>query len=119
MLIFFYSFFSPFSAQTCTLSIACENLFHPYFNIKGADQPAQLRIQICSFVVRSLIHAMSLVSISEFGSLHLVCVTEQTVSSRICLETPKTGFLRAGLLLLVVCYFVIDQLANLYSVILR
>ena len=46
-----------------------ENLFMPYANNKGADQPAHPRSLISAFVVRCLDSIISLVSISEISSL--------------------------------------------------
>ena len=45
-----------------------ENLFMPYANNKGADQPVHLRSLISTFVVRYLHSIMSLVYISEIIS---------------------------------------------------
>ena len=46
-----------------------KNLFLPYANNKGADQPAHPRSLISTFVVRCLDSIISLVSISEIWSL--------------------------------------------------
>ena len=46
-----------------------KNLFLPYANNKGADQPAHPRSLISTFVVRCLDSILSLVSISEISSL--------------------------------------------------
>ena len=46
-----------------------ENLFMPYANNKGADQPAHPRSLINSFVVRCLDSIIPLVSLSEISSL--------------------------------------------------
>ena len=70
-----------------------ENLFMPYANNKGADQPAHPCSLISTFVVRCLDSIILLVSISEIWSLYLASVAAQT---GLCLpwsETPKTGFL--------------------------
>ena len=47
----------------------CENLFLPYANNKGADQPAHPRCLSSAFVFRCLDRTISLVSISEIPSL--------------------------------------------------
>ena len=46
-----------------------ENLFLPYANNSGADQPAHPPSLISTFVVRCLVSIISLVSISEISSL--------------------------------------------------
>ena len=46
-----------------------ENLFLPYANNKGADQPAHPRSLISTFVVHCLDSILSLVSLSEISSL--------------------------------------------------
>ena len=53
------------------------NLFLPYANDKGADQPAHPRNLISTFVVRCLDRIIPLVSISKISRLLLVSVTEQ------------------------------------------
>ena len=75
------------------MSHSWENLFMPYANNKGADQPAHLRSLISTFVVRCLDSMISLVSISEISSLHLAFVAVQDSLSLPWLQTPKTGFL--------------------------
>ena len=70
-----------------------ENLFMPYANNKGADQPARPRSLISAFVVRYLDSIIPLVSISEISSLCLASVAAQTGLSLPWLQTPKTGFL--------------------------
>ena len=70
-----------------------ENLFMPYTNNKGADQPAHLRILNSTFVVRHLDSIIPLVSISEILSLYLASVAAQAGLCLIWSETPKTGFL--------------------------
>ena len=54
-----------------------ENLFLPYANNKGADQPAHPRSLISTFVVRCLDSIIPLVSISEMSSLYLASVAVQ------------------------------------------
>ena len=46
-----------------------KNLFLPYANDKGADQPAHPRNLISTFVVRCLDRIIPLVSISKISSL--------------------------------------------------
>ena len=75
-----------------------ENLFLPYANNKGADQPAHPRRLISAFIVRCLDSIIPLVSISEISSLYLVSVTAQTGLSLIWLETPKSGFFMTRLI---------------------
>ena len=70
-----------------------ENLFMPYANNKGADQPAHLHSLISTFVVRCLDSIISLDSISEISRPWLVSSAEQAGLSLNWLRTPKTGFL--------------------------
>ena len=49
-------------------ALSWENLFLPYVNNKGADQPAHLRSLISAFAVRCLDSIISLVSNSEISS---------------------------------------------------
>ena len=62
-----------------------ENLFLPYANNKGADQPAHSRSLISAFVVRCLDSILLVVSISEISA-------EQAALSLTWSKTPKTGF---------------------------
>ena len=66
-----------------------ENLFLPYANNKGADQPSLISI----FVIRCLDSIIPVVSISEISSLYLASVAEQAGLCLTWLQTPKTGFL--------------------------
>ena len=66
-----------------------ENLFMPYANNKGANQPAQPRSLISAFVVRCLDCIISLVCTSEFSSRYLVSVAAQVGLSLTWWETPK------------------------------
>ena len=50
-------------------AMSWENLFMPYANNKGADQPAHPHSLISTFVVRCLDNIISQVSISEISSL--------------------------------------------------
>ena len=70
-----------------------ENLFLPYANNKGADQPAHPRSLISAFVVHWLGSIIPLVSISEISSLYLASVAAQAGLSLPWSQTPKTGFL--------------------------
>ena len=69
------------------------NLFLPYANNKGADQPAHPRSLNSAFVVRCLDSIISLVSISEISSLYLASMAEQADLSLTWSQIPKTGFL--------------------------
>ena len=71
----------------------------PYANNKGGDQPAHPHSLISAFVVRCLDSIMPLVSISEISSFFLASVAAQAGLSVTWSETPKTGFLVAGLIL--------------------
>ena len=70
-----------------------ENLFMPYANNKGADQPVHPRSLISAFVVRCLDSIIPLVSIPEISSLCLASVAVQTGMSLPWSQTLKTGFL--------------------------
>ena len=64
----------------------------PYANNKGADQSANPRSPISTFVIRCLHGIISLVSISEISSIYLASVAAQ---SDLCLawsETPEDRF---------------------------
>ena len=54
-----------------------ENLFMPYANNKGADQPAHLRSLISAFVVHYLDSIIPWVSILEISRLYLASVAKQ------------------------------------------
>ena len=69
-----------------------DNLFMPYANNKGADQPAHSCSLISTFVVHCLDSLISLVSISEISSFYLACVPQQAGLSLTWWQTPKTGF---------------------------
>ena len=70
-----------------------ENLFMPYANNKGADQPAHPRSLTSAFVVRCIDSIIPLVSILEMSNLYLASVAEQAGLSQPWSQTPKTGFL--------------------------
>ena len=63
----------------------------PYANNKGADQPAQMRRLISTFVVRCLDSIIPLDS--EISSLYLALKAEQAGLSLPWSQTPETGFL--------------------------
>ena len=70
-----------------------ENLFMPYANNKGADQPAHSRSLISTLVVRCLDSIIPLIFISEILSLYLTSVAAQAGLNLPWSQTPKTGFL--------------------------
>ena len=74
-------------------AMSWENLFMPYANNKGADQPAHPRSLISTFVVRCLDSIIPLVSIPEISILYLFSVAAQAGLSLPWSQTPKTGFL--------------------------
>ena len=59
-----------------------ENLFMPYANNKGADQPAHPRSLISTFVVYGPDSIISLVSISKISSLYLASIAAKAGLSR-------------------------------------
>ena len=69
-----------------------ENLFMPYANNKGADQPLHPHSLISTFVVRCLDRIIPLVSISEISSLYLASVAAQAGLSLTCSKNPKDRF---------------------------
>ena len=70
-----------------------ENLFLPYANNKGADQPTYPRSLISTFVVRCLDSMTPIVAISNFSTIQLASAAEQAGLSLNGSQTPKTGFL--------------------------
>ena len=70
-----------------------ENLFMPYANNKGTDQPAHLRSLISAIAVHCLDSIIPLVSISEISSLYIASVAAQAGLSLPWSQTPKTYFL--------------------------
>ena len=70
----------------------------PYANNKGADQPANPRSLISTFVIRCLDSIIPLVSISEIPCLYIASVAAQTGLSLPWSQTLKTGFLVTGLI---------------------
>ena len=69
-----------------------ENLFMPYANNKGADQPVHPCKLISAFVVCCLDSILPLVSIPEISSLYFASVDEQAGLCLTWSQTPKTGF---------------------------
>ena len=74
-----------------------ENLFIPYANNKGADQPAHPHSLISAFIVRCLDSILPLVSISEISSLYLASLAAQASLCPTLSQTPKTGILMTRL----------------------
>ena len=70
-----------------------KNLFMPYANNKGTDQPAHPRSLISAFVVRCLVSIICLVSILAISCLQLASVAEQMGLSLTWSKPPQTGFL--------------------------
>ena len=95
---------APISSK-CTWATSWENLFMPYANNKGADQPVHPRSLISAFVVRCLDHMIPLVSIPEISSLYLAAVAAQAGWSLPWSQTPKTGFLVMRLTWIVEIYW--------------
>ena len=77
----------------CNWATPWDNLFMPYANNKGADQPAHPCSLISTFVVRYLDSMISLVSVSEISSLYIASVAAQAGLSLPWSQTPKTVFL--------------------------
>ena len=75
-----------------------ENLFMPYANNKGADQPAYLRSLIRAFFVHCLDSIIPLDSISKISSPYLSSVAAQAGLCLTWSKTPNTGFLMARLI---------------------
>ena len=68
--VFFYCFMQLLLIKWAT---SWENLFMPYANTKGADQPARLRSLISTFVVRCLDTIIHLLAIADFKTLASLC----------------------------------------------
>ena len=71
-----------------------ENLFLPYANNKGADQPAHPRSLISAFIIRRLDSIIPLISISEISSLYLASVAPQAGLSLPWSQIPEDRFSR-------------------------
>ena len=84
--------------STVNGAMSWENLFLPYANNKGTDQPAHLRSLISAFIIRCLNRIIPLLAISKIYKSWLVSVAEQAGLSLTWSETPKTGFLVTGLI---------------------
>ena len=70
-----------------------ENLFMPYANNRGADQPAHPHSLISAFVVRCQNCIISILAKSKISRLQLASEAEQPSLSLTWSETLKTGFL--------------------------
>ena len=70
-----------------------QNLFLPYANNKGADQPAYPRCLISAFVGCCLDSIIPILAIDEISSLYLASVSAQAGLSLPWSQTLKTGFL--------------------------
>ena len=87
--------------RTCSFTIwatSWENLFMPYANNIGADQPAHSRNLISPFVVCCLDSIIPILAKSKISRLWLVSVAEQASLSLTWSQTPKTGFLMMWLI---------------------
>ena len=76
-----------------------ENMFMPYANNKGVDQPVHLCSLISTFVVHCLHSIIPLVSITKISSFYLASVAAQAGLCLTWSQTPKTGFLVTRLIL--------------------
>ena len=79
--------------QCISWATTWENLFLPYSNNKGADQPAHSRSLISAFVVSFLNSIIPLLAIDEISRPKLLSSAEQAGLSLNWSQTPKTGFL--------------------------
>ena len=70
-----------------------ENLFLPYANNKGADQPAHPRSLTSTFIVRCLDSIIPLLAIADISSLYLASVAAKAGLCLTWSQTLKTGFL--------------------------
>ena len=71
-----------------------ENLFMPYANNKGADQPAHLRSLISAFIVRCLDSIIPVVSISKIANLYLASLAVQGRFESTLVANPEDRFSR-------------------------
>ena len=86
--------------KTCYIwAMSWENLFMPYANNKGADQPVHPRSQISACIVCCLDSIISLVSICKISSLYLASVVAHAGLGLPWSQTPKTGFLVTWLIM--------------------
>ena len=90
-----------------------KNLFVPYVNNKGTDQPVHLHSLISTFVFPCLDSMISLVSISEISSLYLASVAEQAGLSLNWSQTRKTGFLMTRLIYFMSLFISVSLLREL------
>ena len=74
-------------------AMSWENLFMPYTNNNGADQPAHPSSLISAFVVRCLDIVTPKLSKSKLSRPYQFSVAEEAGLSLNWSETPKTGFL--------------------------
>ena len=80
-----------------TRATSWENLFMPYVNNKGADQPAHPHSLISTFIVCCPDSIIPLLAVVEISRLWLVSSAEKTSSSCNRSQTRKTGFLMTWL----------------------
>ena len=71
-----------------------ENLFMPYANNKGVDQPAHPRSLISAFVIRCLDSIIPLVSISKLSILCLASVAAHARFASTLVANPEDRFSR-------------------------
>ena len=76
-----------------------ENLFMPYANNQGADQPAHLCSLNITFVVHCLDSIIPLLALAKISRPKLISSTEQAGLSLTWSHTSKTDFLVTWLLL--------------------
>ena len=89
-----------------------ENLFKPYENNKGADQPAQPRSLISTLVFRYLDSTIPILAKSKISRLYLVSVAEQAGLSPTWSGTPKTDFLVTAHIIQTDCQLHINSLKD-------
>ena len=81
-----------------TRAASWENLFMPYGNNKGADQPVHSHSLISTFAVHCLGSIIPILAIGKISRLYLISVAEQASLSLTGSDTLKTGFLGMGLI---------------------
>ena len=89
-----YSFFGTLMSLTWASSWG--NLFIPYANNKGADQPAHLRSLISAFVVRCFDSIIPILAKSKISRPKLVSVAEQAGLNLTWSQPRKQVFLWRG-----------------------
>ena len=87
------------SLSTMIWATSWENLFMPYANNKGADQPAHWCSLISAFVVRFPGSIIPLLAKSKISRFQLASIAEHAGLSLPWSQTPKTDFLVTGLIL--------------------